>query len=226
MGILKSKGKTKQIEDEKNRIETSHGKEKTSLLSKIESLENLVSQEKKLKISLKQELQRNETLLTQKEKSFQRELIARKDAQKAFDSLKEESQKKDNEKEDALTLLSLLQSKGRLLDFLMDDITSYDDTQVGSASRIVHEGCRGVLQEYFSIKPLVENEEGTKVALESEQANSLYKIIGTSGAEEAPKEGVLLHKGWKAESIKLPKNFAKKSEALAGLITPAEVEIH
>ena len=108
----------------------------------------------------------------------------------------------------------------------MDDITSYNDNQVGSASRIVHEGCKRVLQEYFSIKPLVENKEGTKIPLESDQANSLYKIIGSSENDERPKEGVLLHKGWKAESIRLPKNFTQKSESLAGLITPAEVEIH
>ena len=41
--------------------------------------------------------------------------------------------------------LSMLQEKGRLVDFLMDDINAYSDAQVGAAARVVHAGCKGVL---------------------------------------------------------------------------------
>ena len=46
----------------------------------------------------------------------------------------------------------MLQEKGRLVDFLMDDINAYSDAQVGAAARVVHAGCRGVLQDHFAIK--------------------------------------------------------------------------
>ena len=38
--------------------------------------------------------------------------------------------------------------EGRLIDFLMDDLTAYGDAQVGAAARVVHEGCKAVLQEH------------------------------------------------------------------------------
>ena len=34
--------------------------------------------------------------------------------------------------------LAMLQEKGRLVDFLMDDINAYNDAQVGAAARVVH----------------------------------------------------------------------------------------
>src|SRR5690242_15152763 len=40
-----------------------------------------------------------------------------------------------------VSLVAILQDRGRLVDFLMEDITSYDDAQVGAAARVVHEGC-------------------------------------------------------------------------------------
>src|ERR1041384_4562846 len=45
--------------------------------------------------------------------------------------------------------LAMLQEKGRLVDFLMDDINAYTDAQVCAAARVVHTGCKGVLQEHF-----------------------------------------------------------------------------
>ncbi len=32
-----------------------------------------------------------------------------------------------------------------MVDFLMEDITTYDDAQVGAAARVVHDGCKAVL---------------------------------------------------------------------------------
>jgi hypothetical protein len=43
-----------------------------------------------------------------------------------------------------VSFLGLLQERGRLVDFLMEDITSYDDAQVGAAARVVHQGCKAV----------------------------------------------------------------------------------
>src|SRR5215469_14667592 len=53
-----------------------------------------------------------------------------------------------------VSFLAMLQEKGRLVDFLMDNINPYNDAQVGTAARVVHAGGKRVLQEHFSIHPL------------------------------------------------------------------------
>ena len=37
-----------------------------------------------------------------------------------------------------VSFLAILQARGRLVDFLMDDINTYSDAQVGAAARVVH----------------------------------------------------------------------------------------
>jgi hypothetical protein len=48
---------------------------------------------------------------------------------------------------ETVSFLALLQERGRLVDFLMEDITTYDNAQVGAAAResVAHPtaGCRG-----------------------------------------------------------------------------------
>ena len=48
-----------------------------------------------------------------------------------------------------VSFLAVLQERGRLVDFLMEDITTYDNAQVGAAARVVHEGCKAALREHF-----------------------------------------------------------------------------
>ena len=48
---------------------------------------------------------------------------------------------------EVITLLGVFQDKGRLVDFLMDDITPFNDEQVGSVVRAVHQGCKAALME-------------------------------------------------------------------------------
>jgi Domain of unknown function (DUF2760) len=55
-----------------------------------------------------------------------------------------------------ISFLAIFQERGRLIDFLMDDITTYDDAQVGAAARVVHQGCKAALEEHFSIRPIRE----------------------------------------------------------------------
>jgi uncharacterized protein DUF2760 len=62
-----------------------------------------------------------------------------------------------------VSFLAMLQEKGRLVDFLMDNINPYNDAQVGAAARVVHAGCKRVLQEHFSIHPLRTEDEGSTV---------------------------------------------------------------
>jgi Domain of unknown function (DUF2760) len=122
---------------------------------------------------------------------------------------------------EVVAFLALLQEKGRLIDFLMDDITSYDDTQVGAAARVIHQGCRQVLLENFKITAISEVEEGSQVTVPAGYAKEQYRIVGKISGEP-PFTGTLIHKGWKTEFVKLPR-LAETLRLPA--IAPAEVEL-
>ena len=43
--------------------------------------------------------------------------------------------------------------KGRLIDFLKEDMAAFSDAEIGAAARVVHAGCRKVFTQYFDIEP-------------------------------------------------------------------------
>jgi len=119
--------------------------------------------------------------------------------------------------------LSMLQEKGRLVDFLMDDINAYSDAQVGAAARVVHAGCKGVLQEHFGISPVRSEPEGSTVQVPAGYLADEYRLIGRI-AGSAPFSGVLVHRGWKTSMVKLPQLLRGVGAGLP-TIAPAEVEM-
>ena len=119
--------------------------------------------------------------------------------------------------------LAMLQEKGRLVDFLMDNINPYNDAQVGAAARVVHAGCKTVLQEHFSIHPLRTEDEGSTVQVPAGYAADEYRLVGKI-AGQAPFSGVLVHRGWKTDMVKLPQLLPSTSGQLPA-IAPAEVEL-
>lgn len=124
---------------------------------------------------------------------------------------------------EVVSFLATLQERGRLVDFLMEDVTTYNDAQVGAAARVVHEGCKAALQEHFRIRPLREESEGSSVTVAVGYAADEYRLIGKiSGA--GPFSGTLVHRGWKTEAVKLPRIVRVKAERLP-TIAPAEVEL-
>ena len=122
-----------------------------------------------------------------------------------------------------VSFLGLLQEKGRLIDFLMDDINPYTDAQVGAAARVVHAGCRSVLQEHFSISHVRAEEEGSKVEVPAGYPADEYRLTGRI-AGQAPFTGTLVHRGWKTASVKLPRILRSDTARLPAL-APAEVEL-
>jgi Domain of unknown function (DUF2760) len=122
-----------------------------------------------------------------------------------------------------VSFLATLQDKGRLVDFLMDDINAYDDAQVGSAARIVHAGCKTALLEHFQIGPVRAESEGTRVRIEAGYPADEYRLLGTISGS-APFVGTLIHHGWKTESVKLPHVLRNSADRLP-TIAPAEVEL-
>ena len=124
-----------------------------------------------------------------------------------------------------VNLLALLQEKGRIIDFLMDDITAYPDAQVGAAARVVHEGCLSVLKEYFDIQSIHDGKEGEPVELQEGYDTQKFRLVGKVGGQ-APFKGTLLHHGWIVNKITLPR-LVKGGEELEKhrVITPAEIEM-
>jgi Domain of unknown function (DUF2760) len=122
-----------------------------------------------------------------------------------------------------VSFLATLQERGRLVDFLMEDITTYDDAQVGAAARVVHEGCKAALREHFEIRSMREENEGSSITIPVGYAADEYRLIGNiRGA--GPFSGTLLHRGWKTEWVRLPRIVRVSADRLP-TIAPAEVEL-
>ena len=122
-----------------------------------------------------------------------------------------------------VSFLAMLQEKGRLVDFLMDNINPYNDAQVSAAARVVHAGCKRVLQEHFSIHPLRTEDEGSTVQVPAGYAADEYRLVGKI-AGQVPFSGVLVHRGWKTDMVKLPQLLPSAPGQLPA-IAPAEVEL-
>lgn len=125
-----------------------------------------------------------------------------------------------NTADGAIQILSILQRDARLIDFLMEDISGYDDDQVGAAVRSMHESCRESLNRYFTLKPVVDGVEGTPTKVESKQGSAV-KLLGNVPADGRASQGILRHKGWRAERVDLP----KVQPGQAAIVAPAEIEI-
>jgi hypothetical protein len=122
-----------------------------------------------------------------------------------------------------VSFLAIFQERGRLIDFLMDDITTYDDAQVGAAARVVHQGCKTALEEHFRIGPIRGESEGSSVTISAGYAADEYRLIGKISGP-GPFSGTLLHHGWKIDSVNLPRLVRADPERLP-TIAPAEVEL-
>jgi Domain of unknown function (DUF2760) len=124
---------------------------------------------------------------------------------------------------EVVSFLALLQEKGRLVDFLMEDITAFGDSQVSAAARVVHQGCRAVLDEHLKVRPVRDEAEGTTVTVEPGYAADAYRFTGKISGEP-PFTGRLVHRGWRTEQVRLPRIVALKDDRLPTL-APAEVEL-
>ena len=124
---------------------------------------------------------------------------------------------------EVVSFLATLQHKGRLVDFLMDDVTAYSDAQVGAAARVVHAGCKAVLQEHFAIRRVRDEPEGASVDVPKGYAADEYRLVGKISGEP-PFSGRLVHAGWKTDSVKLPRVLKSADDRLP-TIAPAEVEL-
>jgi len=122
---------------------------------------------------------------------------------------------------EAIELLAALQREGRLIDFLMEKIDGYTDAQIGAAVRDIHRDCGKVIDRLFGIVPLIQQAEGSSVALPSDIDPGLWKLTGQVGPNVS--SGKLCHHGWKISRHELPAWTGRDDSAW--VIAPSEVEI-
>ena len=121
----------------------------------------------------------------------------------------------------ALQLLALLQRDARLIDFVGEDLGGYADAQIGAAARLVHEGCAKVLREHFSLVPVRDEAEGSRVTLPAGFDAAAVRVTGNV-VGQPPFAGSLRHRGWRVTEVRLPK-LAEQHDAR--VVAPAEVEL-
>jgi len=120
----------------------------------------------------------------------------------------------------ALALLALLQREGRLVDFLQEDVAAYSDADIGAAARVVHGGCRKVLQQYLPVTAVLKEAEGASVTVPVGFDAERIRLTGNV-AGQPPYRGTVKHHGWVADAVKLPPVPALDPRVVA----PAEVEL-
>ena len=121
----------------------------------------------------------------------------------------------------ALQLLGLLQREARFIDFIQEDVAAYADADVGAAARVVHEGCRKVLRDNFTISPVRSEAEGSRITLAEGFDAAAIRITGNV-VGQPPFKGSITHRGWRVDETRLPK-LASGHELR--IVAPAEVEL-
>ncbi len=127
----------------------------------------------------------------------------------------------EREHASALQLLAMLQREGRLIDFLQEDVAAFPDEDVGAAARIVHEGCRKLVRQYFTLEAVLPQGEGERVQVPAGFDAQRIRLTGNV-AGQPPYSGALKHHGWVATALTLP----SPSPAMdPRVLAPAEVEL-
>ena len=123
--------------------------------------------------------------------------------------------------EAALQLLGLLQREARFIDFIQEDVAAYQDADIGVAARVVHDGCRKVLRDNFTISPVRDEAEGSRITLPEGFDAASIRVTGNV-VGQPPFTGSITHRGWRVVETRLPK-LADGHELR--VIAPAEVEL-
>ena len=94
----------------------------------------------------------------------------------------------------AVQMLALLQREGRLIDFVLEDLTAYSDAQIGAAARDVHAGCHRVLERYVTLEAILPGREGEAVTVGQDRQfdPAAFHLVGNV-AGQPPFRGTLLH---------------------------------
>ncbi|MFO0754304.1 MAG: DUF2760 domain-containing protein [Thermodesulfovibrionales bacterium] len=123
--------------------------------------------------------------------------------------------------ESVVQMLALFQKKGRLIDFLREDLSGYDDSQVGRAVRDIHKECRAALDNHMTLGPVMNEAEGEQVTIPAGFDPSAIRLTG-SVVGDPPFRGIVRHSGWRVARTSMPP-LPKSQDP--GIVEPAEVEV-
>lgn len=127
----------------------------------------------------------------------------------------------EREHASALSLLAMMQREGRFVDFLQENVAAFSDAEVGAAARIVHEGCRKVVNQYLTLQPVLPQQEGDRVTVPAGFDAQRTRLTGNV-AGQPPYNGTLRHHGWVTTEVKFPSVSAAMDPRV---LAPAEVEL-
>jgi hypothetical protein len=121
-----------------------------------------------------------------------------------------------------LRLLNLFQrDEGRLLDFVLEDVSAATDEQIGAGVRQLHKVWQKVVKEHLTLEPVMPGQEGDTVEVRPGFDPSAIRLTGNVTGQP-PFRGELKHHGWRVKAYKLPAPPEGIDELV---VAPAEVEL-
>ena len=147
---------------------------------------------------------------------------ARKAAPKQAESSVElERQATETRQRLYLHLVTVLQKEGRLLDFFSEELSQYNDGQIGAAVRDIHQNCKKALEKHVAPQAILAQNEGDPITVAEDFDPNTIKLIGNVTGRP-PFKGVVQHRGWRAGKLELP-TFSGRQ--VPEVIAPAEVAV-
>src|SRR5262249_13830287 len=77
-----------------------------------------------------------------------------------------------------LRLLTLLQREGRLLDFLLEDVSAATDDQLGAGVRDIHRDAQAAIKKHLVLEPVLSQAEGETVEVPPGFDPSAIRLTG------------------------------------------------
>lgn len=122
----------------------------------------------------------------------------------------------------AVQLLAMLQREGRFVDFIQEDLSPYDDAQIGAAVRALQEDWRRLFREHIHLEAIYGEPEGSEVVVNEGFDSTAVRLTGKV-LGKPPFYGILRHRGWRLIKLDLPQ--LSDPERTEWVIAPAEVEV-
>jgi len=125
---------------------------------------------------------------------------------------------------DAVALLGMLQREARLVDLIQENLSAYSDAQVGAAARPCLIQCASALQRTLGIEAIEKAADGVTVTVPASASPSRVSWIGeaTGGTAAGEATGKLVHHGWQATRVELPKWTGDTADA--NVIAPVQIK--
>ena len=120
-----------------------------------------------------------------------------------------------------LRMLAILQAESRLVDFLLEDIQSASDQQIGQAVREVHKKAQAALKQHAVIDTVLPGAEGDTTTVAKGFDPSAIRVVGNVTGEP-PFPGTVQHPGWRVKELKVQPPPEGADEFV---LQPAEVQV-